>query len=157
MKNALFFFPFISILLVSCKPTTDNKGLLDEISTLKKEVAHLKSTQAQAENKKQKVTLVHAVFFQLKDNLTDKEIQTFMDAIKSLEKIAQTIDLKTGKLADTGDPRLAKDYNAALIMGFENQEALAIYEKDTFHAQVRKDVGKFLAKAPVVYDFWLEK
>ncbi len=99
---------------------------------------------------------MHLVFFDLKESVTEAETAQFMAALKSLSQIDYVKSVKAGTPAETGDPRLAKGYDAVLQMGFASQADLAKYQQDSIHLKVKKELGSLMGGPPVVYDYFVD-
>ncbi len=141
------------ILFFSCKQES-SKNYEAELLSLKKELLASKNeiNDLKESNKK---PLVHVVFLKAKDNISELEKDTLFTALKSLKnQIPYIIDYQVGIPADTGDSRLISDYDYVLYMGFKDLDALRKYQKNKFHLSVREQIKKYLAKVPVVYDFY---
>lgn len=122
---------------------------------MKQQIKEVEATVKALKPPSQKI-LTHHVYFNLKDDLTDKQKQSFEKGLKSLSKIEVAKNLKVGKSANTGDKRLVSNYDYVLTMHFESMEDLKTYANDEFHLKVRGEIGPMLAKAPIVYDAWVE-
>ncbi|MFY0673305.1 MAG: Dabb family protein [Bacteroidia bacterium] len=100
--------------------------------------------------------LMHDVYLNLKDSVTEDEISFALDQLKRLDTLESTLWVHAGKKADTGDSRLNKDYDLALHVVFTSLENLKIYDADPTHADVRTQLKNLLAGPPIVFDYWTE-
>jgi hypothetical protein len=98
--------------------------------------------------------LVHAVYFNLKDDISDADEQRFLEELKRLADVPSADYVEAGPPAASGDPRMDSTFDMALQVGFPDLEALAKYQADSLHLDVKSKVGRFLAGPPVVYDFF---
>lgn len=101
--------------------------------------------------------LMHLVFFDLKEGITEAETAQFLAALESLSQINYVKSVKAGTPAETGYPRLAKGYDAVLQMGFASQGDLARYQQDSLHLKVKNELAALLAGPPLVYDYFVEQ
>lgn len=143
---------FIISWVLACQSQGNSQKEALEASQAKVEELQTAIHQMEAKGK----ILTHHVYFNLKASLTDEEESHFEKGLRSLSKVEVAKGLKVGRGADTGDSRLVSDYDFVLSMYFEGLEDLEQYAKDSFHLEVRKEIGPMLEKAPVVYDSWVE-
>ncbi len=108
------------------------------------------------EKKNDHKSLIHTVYFRLKEDQKSTNLALFEKALNSLSSIDGVHNLEVGQPAETGDKRLISNYDFVLIMEFESIEDLKKYSVDSFHLSVREKVGPLLKKAPVVYDYWIK-
>jgi hypothetical protein len=97
--------------------------------------------------------LIHVVLLKIKSDSDSAETQSLIDdANKDLVKIKGVRGVWAGKPAAKGTPDAASDYTVALVLVFDNADALKTYLSDSAHT---KFVDKHLKKweTPVVYDF----
>ena len=111
MKNYLFFFLLISMMVFSCKPTTD----VDQVEQLKAELAVTKTALEKTKvalnelETQEDHPLVHIVYFKLK-NVEDAS--ALIAEIKKIEEIKVLKDLEVGTFKDLGDPRACLLYTS---------------------------------------------
>lgn len=101
--------------------------------------------------------LIHNVYFNLKDDISEEDKAQFLAELESLAGVSHADYVEAGSPADSKDPRMDKDFDMALQVGFTGLEALAAYQADSLHLAVKKNVGGMLAAPPVVFDFWTDK
>lgn len=83
--------------------------------------------------------LIHSVYFWLKPNLSDKEVNNFWDGVKSLLTISSLKSGYIGRPADTEKRAIIDDtYHCALITLFEDREAHDAYQVDAIHDKFRE-------------------
>lgn len=105
--------------------------------------------------KKAKAPYVHTVIFTLKkDAPKDEEADLIADCHEMLAKIPSVRELRAGRPAEKGTPKLAKkDFNVALTIFFDDYDGLMAYDKHELH---QKFVKKHLAHVDIdkllVYD-----
>lgn len=141
--------------LLACQTSHGDEVLFKELALAKEEISQLKDELSNKGAMPQKV-LTHTLYFNLKKDLTEEQIKTFEDGLRSLSKIETAKGVKVGKTAETEDKRLISDYDYVLTMYFENEEDLQMYSHNDFHLKVRAEVGPMLEKAPIVYDSWVD-
>lgn len=100
--------------------------------------------------------LVHTVILSLKNGVNQKRKDEIIGLLATLSQIKETQRLIVSTKAHTKDSRAQQDYDLILQMSFKNQTALETYSVNTHHFNVRKKLKPDLAKAPVVYDYWVE-
>ena len=105
--------------------------------------------------KKAKARYVHTVIFTLKkDAPKDEEAQMIADCHEILGKIPSVRELRAGRPAEKGTPKLAKtDYNVALTIFFDDADGLAAYDKSEPHQEfVKKHIPHVDLDKLLVYD-----
>ena len=105
--------------------------------------------------KKAKARYVHTVIFTLKkDAPKDEESQMIADCHEMLAKIPSVRELRAGRPAEKGTPRLAKkDFNVALTVIFDDYDGLMAYDKDERHQEfVKKHLPHVEVEKLLVYD-----
>ena len=129
------------------------KTQLDEVSA---ELAAVKAELAAASTAAELTSnrLSHLVFFKLKADLSSTQKADLESKLRSLANIQEVQFARVGTPEDTGDPRLAKDYDLALITGFASVEDLQSYQQNEDHLKLRAAVKDYFAGPPLVYDFW---
>ena len=100
--------------------------------------------------------LMHTVFFKTKPDLTEEELTDFKTKMNDLSDIPGAINLRFGKPAETGDPRLSSDYDFVLHMGFASLNELEAYQKNATHIRAKESTKGYLTAPPVVFDYSLE-
>jgi len=91
----------------------------------------------------------HFVLFNLKPDLEPTDRDWLFSQIRDLAKIPTVQRFALGKLLEPREewykPRVAQDYQWALSMEFENEDALYAYQQDPGHvftaAEIRKRVS----------------
>jgi len=88
----------------------------------------------------------HMVFFNLKPELEPADREWLFGQIQGLSKIASVRRLAAGKLLDPREewykPRVATDYEWALTMEFDNEDALYDYQQNPQHVTVAQEIRK---------------
>lgn len=154
MKKIILVQLGFILLLMGCSGECKMKGELEQIQ-LELEATKQALVEAKAKTDAGQV-LVHTVYFDLKDELKSEEVNAFVDILKQLEQIDYIRSVQVGTPADTNDPRLVTNYEAALLMEFANEADLAKYQKDAFHLKQREAAAAYLAGPPVVYDYFAD-
>jgi len=79
-------------------------------------------------------TIVHTVFFWLKEGLTEEEIQNFTEFFDELRKVPTVQSLHYGKPAPTTAREVVDNsFSYNLIVTFANMEDINVYETHPFH------------------------
>jgi hypothetical protein len=103
-----------------------------------------------------KARYVHTVIFTLKaDAPKDEESQMIADCHELLGKIPAVKQLRAGRPAEKGTPKLAKkDYNVALTVVFDDYDGLTAYDKSEPHQEfVKKHLPHVDIDKLLVYDY----
>ena len=139
------FLPLlIGLILVACssEPKPENKPKPE----------HPKHDK---EHKPPKRMLLHEVFLDLKDSISEEDRKMVFEELKRLEKLTEVHHLHVGKRAETGDDRMPEGFDFGLHVVFESEEKLKAYGQNATHLEVRANIKEHLAAKPVVYDFWV--
>jgi hypothetical protein len=154
MKKIILVQLGFFLLLMGCSGECKMKS---ELELTQQELEATKQALAEAEAKTDAgQVLVHTVYFDLKDELKREEVDAFVEILKQLEQIDYIKSVQVGTPADTKDPRLVTNYEAALLMEFANETDLEKYQKDEFHLKQRAATAAYLAGPPVVYDYFAD-
>jgi hypothetical protein len=94
---------------------------------------------------------VHAVYFWLKDNLTDMQKDTFQRGVASLAGIETVHQAHIGVPAPTDRPIIDRTYSQALIVLFQHERDHDRYQVDPIHDRFRQECGSLWQKV-VIYD-----
>lgn len=94
---------------------------------------------------------VHAVYFWLKDDLSEADRQKFVHGVESLETIESVHACYIGTPASTNRPIIDRSYSYALIVVFEDLAAHDAYQVHPVHDAFR-DECSHLWKKVVIYD-----
>jgi len=97
--------------------------------------------------------LVHTVYFDLKEDLTEAEKDTFYQEIETLHKIPVVKGLVYGDFADLKDKRAMSEYELVMQMHFTNEKEFQEYQAHPLHLALKKTCGAFLSRPPVTHDF----
>ncbi len=98
--------------------------------------------------------LIHQVYFSLKSNLESDELDQFMEGLKKLGTIEVVKDILVEKRENVGDEaRALIEFDIMMQLTFDNQTALKQYAKNNFHATIKREIGGFLTKPPMTFDY----
>ncbi len=97
--------------------------------------------------------LVHLVFFDLKSDLKESDIEQFTNVIESFKEIKSIEKIIYGEFLDVGDARSMDDKELVIQLIFKDVKALESYQLDSIHLKAKKKLKPFLASAPVTYDY----
>jgi Stress responsive A/B Barrel Domain len=95
--------------------------------------------------------LVHSVYIWLKKGLSSKEQQAHFAALKGLAAIEQVRQFHLGVPSAADRPVIERGYSFALIVAFDDMEALETYRADARH-QAFKDIAAACWEKQIVYD-----
>ncbi len=145
MNRVTLAFVAIIFILQSCSQNDSKNEVIDAETTI------TEVTESTPEH-----YLMHDVFLDLKDSITENEIAFAIEQLKRLEQLETVHWVHVGKRAETGDARLDSKYDLALHVVFKSLDDLHVYDKDLTHADVRAQLKDLLAGPPVVFDYWTE-
>jgi hypothetical protein len=94
---------------------------------------------------------VHAVYFWLKEHLTDAQRAAFVAGARSLTTIASVKHGYFGIPASTDRPIIERSYSHALVVLFASQADHDSYQADPIHDRFRDECADFWQKV-VIYD-----
>lgn len=97
--------------------------------------------------------LVHIVFMDLRDDLSESEYATFVEEVNQLQGIPIVRSFTVGDRKDLDDPRQIGDYEIVMSMAFDDEAAYQTYQDHPKHVALKKVLDSFLAGAPAVYDY----
>ena len=147
MKRYLFSLVFLSF-IISCKQECKH---LVKIRSLKGQLDSLKSEQITIETKGQ---LVHLVFLDTRDDISEEDNSALIEAINNLREIPILKDLDIGLRADTDDPRFISNHELAFSLTVKNMEDYKVYQEHPIHLKLKEIAKDKLAGPPAVYDYW---
>lgn len=153
LNNTLFICLFF---LFACSP---NAEVQQKLATAEAELA--KATEALGHAKEEINTLqladnasiIHTVYFKVKDNLSESDLNTFVSEVKKLEQIEVVQDLDVGTFLDVGDARALSEYGVVMQISFANETDMAKYQEHPIHLGLKEKLGNWLAGPPAVHDF----
>jgi hypothetical protein len=94
---------------------------------------------------------VHAVYFWLKDNLTEAQTGAFVAGARSLTTIKGVHHAYMGAPAETNRPVIERSYSYALVVVFASQRDHDLYQTDPIHDRFRDQCADLWRKV-VIYD-----
>ncbi|MNK00649.1 Stress responsive A/B Barrel Domain protein [compost metagenome] len=101
-------------------------------------------------NQLKKGSIIHVVYFWLKEGLTKEEEQDFLRYFDVLETIPQVQTLNFGKPAPTTKRDVVDhSYSYNLICTFKNLEDITIYENHPTHVAGAKKFSKYWTRVEV--------
>ena len=138
MKN-LFTLLLLLSFLVACQ---------DPNPQLEKELSETKARLEAAKGALQKLNptetpLVHEVYFNLKDDLTSEQAESFYQEILKLKGIPVVQNLIVGDFKNLDDPRAFSDYEIKMSMEFMNEKEYADYQEHPIHLALKKALIDF--------------
>ncbi len=94
---------------------------------------------------------VHAVYFWLRDDLTSREQDHFLDGLRSLRAIDGVEHGYIGVPAPTDRPVIERGYTRSLVLVFADQKAHDAYQVHHVHDRFRAECGSYWT-AVRIYD-----
>jgi len=148
MKNFITILLLFSF-LASCQ--NQNLQLEKELSETK---ARLVAAKAALEKLNSTGTsLVHEVYFNVKDDLTATQKESFYQSIIKLKDIPSVQNLVVGDFKNLDDPRALADYEIKMSMEFQSEKEYDEYQAHSIHLSLKKMASDILAAPPATYDF----
>ncbi len=153
MKNIFKFF----LLLITFAGCQQN-NLQEQLAACQQELSEKNEALEAAANSSEteNPTLVHTVYLNVKDDISDADRTRLMEGIITLASISGVYHFKSGSFKDLGDKRALSDYEVVLQMEFLNEEAYHNYQQDSVHIGFKKSVADLLAGPPATHDFILQ-
>ena len=149
MKNFISLFLLVSF-LASCQNA--NPQLEKELSETKARLVAAKAALGKL-NPTQEYSLVHEVYFNVKDDLTTEQMEVFHQSILRLKDIPGVQNLVVGEFKNLDDPRALAEYEIKMSMEFKNEKDYAEYQTHPIHLELKKIAADFVAAPPTTYDF----
>ncbi|MEL6255089.1 MAG: Dabb family protein [Bacteroidota bacterium] len=147
----------LSLILFACQtvPPADNTALKEELKLCQFDngllTNHLDSISIDRPG-----TLMHIVYFKMKEGLNAEQIKEAVNTLESLKQIEEVKTLEVGDLGDTGDARAGSTEGLVLQMAFKSLDDLASYQKNEYHLEQRAKLKDFFGGPPVVYDYYIK-
>lgn len=94
---------------------------------------------------------VHAVYFWLKQDLSNNERQEFLRRLKALATIESVHSCYIGEPAGTRREVIDHSYSYALVVVFTDQQAHDVYQQHPIHDQFREHCAPFWERVQI-YD-----
>ena len=94
---------------------------------------------------------VHAVYFWLKDGLSEGDRAAFVRGVTSLTTIDAVEHGHVGAPADTNRPVIDRSYSYALVLFFPDRAAHDAYQTHPVHDRFREQCSTFWRKV-LIYD-----
>lgn len=99
---------------------------------------------------------VHAVYFWLKDDLSEAQRERFREGVHALTTIESVRDAYIGVPASTSRHVVDRSYSQSLVLIFADPEGQEAYQQHPTHERFRQECGTFWRKV-VVYDSTAEQ
>ena len=94
---------------------------------------------------------VHAVYFWLKEGLSDQDRDAFVRGVEALTRIETVEHGHVGVPAATNRPIIERSYSYALVLFFRDEAAHDAYQTHPVHDRFREECATFWRKV-VIYD-----
>ena len=147
----LFAIPFF---LLACAP---DSGLQQELATARQELARTDAELQAANRRNVPGSLVHIVYFDLKEGWTAADRDAFITGLEDMRRIEQVRDLQVGTFTDVGDPRGLSDFEVVMRTTFDDREAYDQYQQHPIHLAVKEKTRTYLREMPrVTYDYLIQ-
>ncbi|MFK7969581.1 MAG: Dabb family protein [Bacteroidia bacterium] len=98
----------------------------------------------------------HMVFFNLKEENKPQVILEVITVLQRLDSIEEVKNFSISQVKDLNDPRALVGYELMIRMEFATVEDYQTYQSSAIHQAVKKAVGPYLSKPPIVYDHVVE-
>lgn len=151
MKSIQLLFCLSIFFLFSCNDTTELQNQLTELQN------QLEATEAKlATPPSDPTAFVHTVFFWMNEEVSDDQLRTFQEGLKSLTTISTVKKAYLGKTAPSDRDVVDTSYDYALILHFADQAGQDAYQIDPIHlAFVEASKGTW--EKVQVYDTLVDK
>ena len=100
--------------------------------------------------------LMHYVFLDIKENISEQQYQFLVEELKKLSNISGVKDLKVGRFENMEDDRALGNRDINFEMRFENKMDYYNYQQSKAHIKVREMLSPFLERAPLTYDYLIQ-
>ena len=97
--------------------------------------------------------LIHMVFMNLKEDLTETQINKFIEEVNQLQGAPGVRSFTLGDFKNLKDDRAFSDYEMVATMAFDNEESYRVYQTDPHHLALKEKFKPYLDGAPGTYDF----
>ena len=94
---------------------------------------------------------IHHVFFWLKEELSQEDIQKFEAGVKSLLSINHLVSGDVGKPAQTNRSVIDRSYSYSLLLQFSHEAAQDAYQVDPVHQKFVESCSHYWSKV-LIYD-----
>jgi hypothetical protein len=94
---------------------------------------------------------VHAVYFWLRDGLSDHDRDTFVRGVSSLTTIESVQHGHVGVPAETNRSIIERSYSYGLVLFFPDRAAHDVYQTHPVHDRFREQCSTFWRKV-LIYD-----
>lgn len=147
----------LSFILFACQSPQiqDNSALMEELELCKLDNGLL-TNMVDSMRIDEPGTLMHVVYFKMKEGLSAEQMTEAVTTLESLKQIEEVKTLEVGDLGDTGDARAGSTDGLVLQMAFESLDDLAAYQKNAYHLEQRAKLKDFFGGPPVVYDYFIK-
>ncbi len=160
MKRLILTLFIFSSLFTSCQQAPNMQADLDKLQAeLQQKDAQLTALQKTLKEKistEEEGSLVHLVFFKVKDDISVEDKTKLMEVLEGLAAIEVVKNLEVGNFEDLGDERALSDYDVVIQMDFSSAADYKKYQEDERHLQAKGALKPFLAGPPASYDFVAE-
>ncbi len=148
--STLIIFALTISILLSCKdPDAALRKELDatifKMDMMERQLASSQTAKAG--------DLVHIVFLNVRDNLSETEYAKFIEELNQLQGIPNVRSFTLGDRKDLDDPRQIGEYEIVMSMAFDDEVGYQTYQDHPKHVALKKVLESFLDGAPAVYDY----
>jgi len=151
MKPFSYFIACLAMCsLLSCKdPNAALRADLDQaifkIDILENQLSSAKSVE--------KGDLVHLVYLNLKDDLTEQEASDLVSELYELRRISELKHMTVGNFEDLGDQRAMGKYELVISMSFDDTADYMAYQKHPIHIKLKEALDVYIAGPPATYHY----
>ena len=89
----------------------------------------------------------------LKTDTSDSDRENLFERIRKLSAIQSVRELAIGEILSPRDAeyrsRMSTDFEYTLLVDFEDEEGLEIYQKDPYHIEVGQEIRKYASDLKV--------
>lgn len=148
MKYILFLGLAITTLF-SCDPDT---ALRKELDTAVFKIDMLEQ-QLKSNSTSVKGELVHLVYLNTKNDLTENQYAKLIEDLNQLQGISSLKSFSLGGFKSLGDERALSDFEIIMSMSFQNEEAYQKYQTHPTHIALKEKLKDYIDGPPATYDY----
>lgn len=159
MKPSNLISLFVILISISaCQQTscTEQEAALQEMKKVVADLQAEKKVLVEEASDKHTGDLIHLVYFSLKPDLTENEIEMFKQELLKLKAISFLKDLEIGSFKNLGDSRAMDQFDLLMQMRFTSDENYQKYQAHPKHLELKKVAANYLAAPPVTYDYLIQ-
>lgn len=149
MKYLLIFCLAICTLLSCADP---DAALRKELDTAVFKIDMLEQ-QLKSNSKSASGELVHLVYLNTKNDLTENQYAKLIEDLNQLQGISSLKSFSLGDFKSLGDDRALSDFEIIMSMSFQNETDYQSYQDHPTHIALKEKLGNYIDGPPATYDY----